>query len=125
MAEISARKTEKSIKKVSKNILAIYARKEIAAFAIAASFAIKALNQFRRDQSGNKFWTNRTQQALQRVFSGPFKDSEGLGFFLAHGIEYGVFLELANNRKHAALVPITKGLVGSFISNLKVLYGKG
>ena len=120
----TAEKTKKDIKKVSQNIIKIYARKEAAAFALASSFAIKSLNLFRQNQSGGKYWENKTQQAFNRVFANAFKDSAGLGFFIAHGVDYGVYLELANDRKHAALEPITSEMAVRFIKELKILYGK-
>lgn len=126
MAETAtAKKTEADVKKVTAKIIGIYARREASAFALAQSFAIRSLNTFRKNQSNGKYWQNRTQQAFQRVFSNAFKDATGLGFYLAHGVDYGIYLELANNRKNAALKPITSGIAIAFVRSLKKLYGKG
>lgn len=99
---------DKSIEKVSENIGQIVERRKIQSFALAASFAVKILNRFRANQSNEKYWENRTQQAFQRVFSGVINDSDGIGFFIAHGVDYGIYLELANFRKHAALRPLAE-----------------
>ena len=125
MAAGDAKQTAQDVKKVSRNIEEIYRRREIIAFALASSFAVRALNLFRNNQSGEKYWQNQTQQAFQRVFSDAFKENNAIGFYIAHGVEYGISLELANNRDHAALRPITSGLAINFIRQLKQLYGIG
>ena len=118
-----ATKTAKDVKTVSTKIIKIYAQREAAAFALAQSFAIKAHNIFKTNQSAGKYWSNKTFNAFDRVFANAFHDSTGVGFFLAHGIEYGIYLELANDRKHKALKPIMSGLAISFIRRLKNMYG--
>jgi hypothetical protein len=125
MAQAKAPRTEKDVKKVSVEIRRIYRRREVIAFALASSLAIRAINLFRKNQSNNKYWINRTSQALNRAFSDAFKDSKSIGFFLAHGVKYGVYLELANDRKHEALRPIISGLAIKFVKDLKFLYGIG
>ena len=62
----------------------------------------QAANEF---ESSGLGWDNETKQALQRLFSDSFMEDDSVGFFLAHGVEYGVYLELANDRKHELLRP--------------------
>jgi hypothetical protein len=122
MATFKATKTASDVKKVAKRVRQGFANNEAAAFALASSFAVKMLNQFREDQKGEKYWKNQSEQAFRGVFTGPFRDSEGLGFFIAHGVDYGVYLELANNRKNAALRPLAKKFVIPFRNAIIKLY---
>lgn len=91
---------------VKKNISEAYIRKQIALYSISLYYASEALSEFRSRQSTGEFWDNQTNQAMDRVFSDAFIIQGGVGFRLSHGVGYGVYLELANNRRHEALRPI-------------------
>ena len=86
-------------------INAIFERKKAALFAESKRLAEAALQEMQTEQAGNEFWDNQTKQALLRLFSDAFQDNDSVGFFLAHGVEYGIYLELANDRQNAILVP--------------------
>lgn len=90
-------------------IAEIFRRKKAALFAESKRLAEEALQEMKTEQAGNEFWDNQTKQALLRLFSDAFQEDDAVGFFLAHGVEYGIYLELANDRQNAILVPkITK-----------------
>lgn len=110
------------VKKVVKNINNIYKRREAAVFAISLNYSAIALNYFRQVQSADGFWTNRTRQALDRMFSNAFIESNSVGWFMAHGIDYGVYLELANDRKNEAIRPTIQRFAGRFLNAVKGLY---
>lgn len=44
-------------------------------------------------------------------------------WFLAHGVRYGVYVELANDRRYEAIRPIIQRFAGRFIAEVKALYG--
>jgi len=90
---------------VSSNLVNIVDRKIAALKAEADRLAAEALNEMQTEQAGNEFWNNETKQALLRLFSDSFQDADSVGFLVAHGVEYGVFLELANDRQNAILAP--------------------
>lgn len=50
-------------------------------------------------------WTNRTGQARQRLTSTASKVSKGYQITLSHGVDYGVFLELAHEKRFAIIQP--------------------
>jgi hypothetical protein len=86
-----------------------------------------ALNYFRSVQpptpeTAGQFWTNRTGQAAARVFSNAEITSEFVSWFMAHGVQYGVYLELANNRKHEALRPVIQRFASRFFNDVKKIY---
>ncbi len=108
--------------KVKRNITSIYERRRAAVFALSLEFAAKALNDFRQRQSSGEFWTNRSNVAKDTVFSDAFLSDNIVGWFMAHSVEYGVYLELANNRQNEALRPIIRKWVKPFRKELKALY---
>jgi len=122
MGQVSADITQKDVEMVTKNIAGIVERKKAAAFALAQSLAVQMLNEFRERQSGGEFWTNQTEQAFQRVFTNTGMDAESIFFFIAHGVEYGVYLELANDRKHEALRPLALKYAAKFTKGLKEIF---
>jgi len=108
---------------------------------VAASryFAGVALREFRLRQAQNEFWTNRTYVARDNVFSDTIKgQGDDVGWFLAHGVEYGVFLEkhgraddftradelkkLKDGRISSALRVIVNALQPRFFERLRQIY---
>jgi hypothetical protein len=69
-----------------------------------------------------KYWNNITEQAAARVFTNAFIGNYEYGWFIAHGIDYGVYLTLANNRRHDALWPIVKRYAGRYFADVKKLF---
>ena len=96
-------------------------------------FAGIALREFRFRQAQNEFWTNRTYIARDNVFSDTIKgQGDDVGWFLAHGVEYGTYLErwswtdglkqLKDGRISSALRVIVNGLQPRFFKRLQQLY---
>lgn len=113
---------------VKKNVASIYERRRAAVYAISLKWAAICLNYFRSVQpatpnSQGRFWHNKTAQAAARVFSNASIEGDLIRLFIAHGVSYGVYLELANDRKHEALRPIIQRFAGRYIAELKALYG--
>ena len=61
----------------------------------------------------NRRWTDRTGQARQRLNGSVGKVPEGYRLYLAHGVDYGLWLELAHERKYS-IIPETIHYVGTF-----------
>ena len=109
--------------KVSRNINNAFARKKPAVYALCLHYSALALQYFRAEQSANKFWINRTGLAKDTVFSGAFKEGEDIiGWFMAHTLQYGIYLEKANNEKHASLAPTINHFYAPFMRDLRSLY---
>lgn len=116
---------------VKQNIAGIFERRKAAVYALSLKWAAIALNYFRSVQpsapnSSGQFWHNRTAQAANRMFSDAFMEEEGdeiiIGWFMAHGVSYGPYLELANNRAHESIKPIIERYAGRFIREVQELY---
>lgn len=113
---------------VKKNIRSIYERRRIALLALALSYAGRAINTFRRLQPPGPnakgfFWTNRTGQAAARVFTNATLEKNIVTWFISHGVQYGVYLELANDRKHEALRVIINLFLQDYLRDVRRLYG--
>jgi hypothetical protein len=68
------------------------------------------LQNFARE---NRRWTDRTGHAKQRLTSYVGKISNGYRITLAHGVDYGLWLELANEKKYS-IIPQALEYVGTF-----------
>lgn len=53
----------------------------------------------------NRPWTDRTGAARQRLNGYVEKILHGVRIYIAHGVYYGIFLELAHEKKYAILEP--------------------
>ncbi len=110
-------------RRVSKKIKTIYERRKLAVYALSLSYAARALNYFRQNQDSNAYWSNRTYQARDRVFSNAQIEGDIVSWFIAHGVDYGIYLELANNRLHEALRPTIVHFFADFKKDLEKLFG--
>ena len=58
-------------------------------------------------------WTDRTGHARQRLNGYVGKSETGYRLYLAHGVDYGIFLELAHEKRFS-IIPQTIEYVGKF-----------
>jgi hypothetical protein len=56
------------------------------------------------------------------MFSNAFIDGNDVGWFLSHGVQYGVYLELANDRQNEAIRPIIRELLPQFKKDVEELF---
>lgn len=66
-------------------------------------------------------WTDRTAHARQRIKGTLEADENMLTIKLAHGVEYGVFLELAHEKKYAILWPVVNEEKTNIVNGLSKL----
>lgn len=123
---------------VGENIAAIFERRRSAAIALCIEYAGRILAEFRKRQPPDAastwiaqyngvgtgdYWNNQTTAAARSVFSDAIVEDDEIGFFIAHMVEYGVYLELANDRRHEALRPLIEEFYEPFRKDLSELYG--
>jgi hypothetical protein len=113
---------KKQTSSLANNIVKIYGLKHASVISLCEYYADLALQAFKQFQSSNKFWNNQTKLAYNTVFSDAIIEKDALGFFLAHSVEYGVYLELANDRKNQALFPIVMRFYSRFMRDLEEIY---
>lgn len=61
----------------------------------------------------NRKWTDRTGQARQRLTGGSEATGSGYRIYLAHGVDYGIWLELAHEKRFS-IIPQAIEYVGTF-----------
>ena len=113
---------KRQVATVMKNVEAANIRKVIASIALCRYYSGIALENFRRFQTFNTFWNNQTFVAYNEVFSSNIATDSEIGFFIAHNVKYGIYLELANDRKHEALWPVIRDLDSEFEIALRKLW---
>ena len=109
------------VAKINTNIKGVFGRRRTALLALCIQYSAKALQLFRVRQRANGYWNNQTFTAMNTVYGNPYITEDVVGFFLSHLQEYGIYLELANNRKHEALWPIIRELESEFIEKVQRL----
>ena len=70
----------------------------------------KKLENFAKE---NRKWTDRTGHARQRLTGGSEKSGSIYRIFLAHGVDYGIWLELAHEKRFS-IIPQAIEYVGTF-----------
>ncbi len=105
-----------------RRIEGIYERRRQAALAISRQYALKAIAYFQKQQENNRYWINETDQAMNRMFTKAFLDLNSTGWFMAHGVDYGVYLELANNRKNQAIKPVIDTFKEAYLHDIQSLF---
>lgn len=108
---------------IKKNIGGEFIRRLSALYALCDFYHAKALDLFRKEQAENLFWTNRTGIARDMVFGGTKVTKKYASWGLAHGVEYGVYLEMANDRRFESLRPIIMFLEPEFVQDVRRLFG--
>lgn len=98
---------------------AIFERKVAAVYGLAQYYAQAALNDFRQKQANNYYWNNQTGQARDRMRTEAFREGGAVGFVMYHGVDYGLELELANDRRHAAIEPTVSHFAPLFVKAAK------
>ena len=109
---------------VTDRIAGLVNEKIVRLAAFAERTALAALQDMQDFQRGSgQAWNNETNQAFLGLFSGPINERDAVGFFVAHTMFYGVFLELANDRQNAILVPTAERWAKDLLDYAKELFG--
>lgn len=106
--------------KVLKNLRRFINEKEEAAKALGDHYAMKAENEAKQDAS----WVDQTGHARQGLQGSSAVNRNAVLIRLAHTMEYGVHLELANQGRYSVLEPTLKALEDDFFNDIKKLVNK-
>ncbi len=84
-----------------------------------------AKNPLEEDAKNNAPWTDRTGQARQRLTAYVTKIQPGVyEITLAHGVSYGIWLELAHEKRFATIMPTINKDQKEIMNGLKILMGE-
>ena len=81
--------------------------------AIEMKVSTQYVPKLRESAQLNARWENRTGEARRRLNSSYETVSNGFNLVLAHGVDYGIWLELANEKRYAIIMD-TIEYVGTF-----------
>lgn len=113
----------KGVDKVIKNIKEIYKRKIAATYGLCLKYADMAIKYFKQEQSGNRFWTNRLGIAKDTMFTDAEVTNTYIAWSMHHFVQYGVYLELANDGKHEAIRPVIMHFLPQFKKDVEKIWG--
>lgn len=82
--------------------LANFEDKAQAAIRMYADTSAEKLESYAKE---HRKWKDRSTDARKRLKGSSIKVAKGYRLQLAHGVRYGVFLELANEKKYAIIEP--------------------
>lgn len=112
------------VKELTISLDKIYNKKRLAVLALCKRYAARAIQDFQELQAEDYYWENQSHFAMDLMFAKAFQDkaSDSVGFFMSHGVSYGVYLELANDELYAAIKPTINALLPDFERDLKKLW---
>lgn len=70
----------------------------------------------------NAIWTDRTGHARQGLFYQVEGGDKSVKIHLAHTMEYGLWLEVANGGKYAIIMPTIDALLGQLKQDLEAIF---
>lgn len=114
--------THEDIARMKQSFKAVYLRKKNAIDDLCLQYAGYALQRFRQKQRQNAFWKNQTGSLFNNAFSDVEITGEFIAFFLALKEDYGVYIELANDRKHEAVRPTVMAFYSRFMRDVEKIY---
>lgn len=71
---------------------------------------------------GHRPWTDRTGNARQRLNGYVEAILHGVRVCIAHGVSYGIYLELAHEKKYAILEPTVRLKANDAIKGVKAMF---
>lgn len=80
--------------------------------------------QLKSYMQNNRPWTDRTGQAKRMLNAETEKVTQGARIKLSHGVDYGIWLELANEKKYAIIEPTIRIKGPEVMNGLNNLFDK-
>lgn len=89
------------IKGLAEGLVKTESKMDVAVLGYAKNKALVLQNYARQKAP----WQNQTGHARQRLTGSAFKATNGYKIQLAHGVDYGIWLELAHEKRFAIIQP--------------------
>ena len=84
-------------------------------------FATEGAKKFQNYAKRHRPWTDRTGHARQRLTGWVETFSDKTRIHIGHGVDYGVYLELSNEKKYAILQPTVNKVSPEILEGFKEL----
>ena len=108
------------LSEIRRNLTALPDRVEKAVMQYGRTSAVKLESKAKEDRP----WTDRTAHARQRLHGSCSRIDTGIRISLAHGVDYGVYLELANEKMYAIIYPTLQREAPQIMSGLQGLFNR-
>lgn len=92
----------------AKKVVSGLVKTESKAMLTIKMYAQTAAKRMEGDAKSQARWTDRTGHARQRLIGYVTDESTGIRVNLAHGVDYGLWLEVANEKRFAIVEPIVR-----------------
>lgn len=84
-------------------------------------YATEGAKKFENYAKTNRKWVDRTGHARQRLVGWVEVLSDKVRIHIGHGVDYGVYLELCNNRRYEILQPTINACSGEVLQGFSEL----
>lgn len=84
-------------------------------------YADTVSKDFESYAKANRPWTDRTGDARRRLNGFPERIQDGARICIAHGVDYGIWLEIAHEKRYAILEPTVRLKANDALRGLKTL----
>jgi len=113
-----------SARDVNRNLQAWADRMKAALFALGQTYGAKMEAEAKRPKTaGGAPWEDRTGHARQGLHGGAVDTGEAIVAYVAHSVDYGVYLELAMQQRYAILEPTVKRNAPAFFEEARQVVG--
>ena len=102
-------------------------KRNMAAYGVAVNITLFQLGQFfaakmEAHAKRHASWTDRTSNARQGLFGVTTKEGDTVVVILSHGVDYGVFLELAQQGNFAIIGPTLQQHYGEIMQAVRGIF---
>jgi len=103
-------------------------KRNMAAYGVAVNNTLFQLGQFFAEKRLEPFakrnapWSDRTSNARQGLFAVTLKEGDKVVLILSHGVDYGVFLELAHQGNFAIIGPTLQQHYGEIMQAVRAIF---
>ena len=84
-------------------------------------FATEGAKKFQNYAKTHKRWTNRTGHAVQRLTGFVETNQDNTKIYISHGVDYGKWLELAQEKRYAILEETVQNVSPEILSGFTEL----
>jgi hypothetical protein len=109
-----------NLSELKHNLMALPERSEKAVMSYGKTSAAQLTAKAKIDRP----WTDRTAQARQRLHGDCKRTDTGIRITLSHGVDYGIYLELAHEKRYAVIYPTLQHEAPKVMEGLRGLFNR-
>lgn len=87
-------------------------------------YALTKAEQITSSMKKNRKWVDRTGMAKIRLSTSVVEENNLVRMILSHGVSYGIWLELANEKNYAIILPTINEEGPHIVNDLQAIFNK-